>query len=48
MAKIANFFKNNADSIYLKGLEKTGITLNKIPNIKTENTIINIVFSIYF
>ena len=32
-----DFFKNNADSIYLKGLEQTGVTLNKIPNIETSS-----------
>ena len=26
-----NFFKQNADDVYLEGLKKTGITLNKIP-----------------
>ena len=30
-----NFFKKNADSIYSDGLNKTGITLNKIPYIKS-------------
>jgi len=30
-----NFFKKNADSIYSDGLNKTGITLNRIPHIKS-------------
>ena len=29
-----DFFKSNADDIYLEGLKKTGITLNEIPKIK--------------
>jgi len=30
-----NFFKQHADNVYLEGLKKTGITLNKIPKIKS-------------
>ena len=30
-----NFFKQHADDVYLEGLKKTGITLNKIPKIKS-------------
>ena len=30
-----DFFKNHADNIYFEGLKKTGITLNKIPKIKS-------------
>ena len=30
-----SFFKENADGIYSDGLNKTGITLNKIPYIKS-------------
>ena len=30
-----NFFKENADPVYIEGLNKTGITLNKIPSIKS-------------
>ena len=36
-----NFFKNHADAIYLKGLKNTGITLNKIPKIKSINNKLN-------
>jgi len=31
------FFKKNADSIYLKGIKDTGITINKIPKIHNIN-----------
>ena len=31
------FFKKNADSVYLKGIKNTGITINKIPKIETIN-----------
>ena len=30
-----NFFTKNADKVYIEGLKKTGITLNKIPKIKS-------------
>ena len=30
-----NFFTENADKVYIEGLKKTGITLNKIPKIKS-------------
>ena len=33
-----DFFKKNADEIYLKGLQKTGITINKIPRIQSINS----------
>ena len=32
-----SFFKKNADSSYLKGLKKTGVTIDKIPKIKEIN-----------
>ena len=32
-----SFFKENADSSYLKGLKKTGVTIDKIPKIKEIN-----------
>ena len=32
-----SFFKKNADSSYLKGLKKTGVTIDKIPRIKEIN-----------
>ena len=28
-----NFFQNHADKVYIEGLKKTGITINKIPRI---------------
>ncbi|MBI65741.1 MAG: phenylalanine 4-monooxygenase [Candidatus Marinimicrobia bacterium] len=31
------FFKKNADSVYLEGIKNTGITINKIPKIETIN-----------
>ena len=30
-----NFFKDNADKIYIEGLKKTGITINRIPKISS-------------
>ena len=36
-----HFFKKHADSIYLKGLEDTGITLEKIPKINSINKKLN-------
>ena len=30
-----DFFKKYADRVYIEGLQKTGITLNKIPKIKS-------------
>ena len=31
-----NFFKNHADKTYIQGLEKTGITIDRIPKIKSD------------
>ena len=31
-----DFFSENADKVYLKGLKKTGISINKIPRINTK------------
>ena len=36
-----NFFSKNAHNIYLEGLKKTGITLDKIPKIKEINKCLN-------
>ncbi len=32
-----NFFQNHADKVYIEGLKKTGITINKIPRIQSIN-----------
>ena len=36
-----SFFSKNAHSVYLDGLKKTGITLNKIPKIESINKKLN-------
>lgn len=40
MRKNISYLKNVADTSYLNGLEKTGITIDKIPNIQDMNTIL--------
>ena len=44
-----NFLKKNADSIYSNGLNKTGITLNKINNPRIKPILFKKVFTyLYF